>query len=283
MRKLLGIIGKPLTHSLSPILHNKAIEKLAIDFKYEKWEIDESELKQFLINVKKKDSSILGFNVTIPYKEKVIPYLDELDQLAIKLKAVNTVKYENGKLKGYNTDGLGFLETLIRNNVEYENKNILILGSGGACKGIALFLAENKVACIDIVARNIEKAANISADLIESGLKSKNIYWSELPILNIEKYQIIIQTTPLGMKNNNYEINFPYAKLSDKHTIIDIVYNPIETNFLKNGKIYKARCINGLEMLVFQGYHSFKIWTGLEENTELMLNTGIKLLEVKNE
>ncbi|MDD2370630.1 MAG: shikimate dehydrogenase [Firmicutes bacterium] len=283
MRNLLGIIGKPLGHSLSPLLHNVAIEKLKSDYKYKKWELEESELKQFFINLRKEDSNILGFNVTIPYKEKVIPYLDELDELAIKLKAVNTVKYENGKLKGYNTDGLGFLETLIKNNIEFKNKNFLILGSGGACKGIALFLAQNNVSSIDIVARNKNESSIISNDLIQLGIESENFSWYDLPMLNIAKYQIIVQTTPLGMKNNNINIDFPYEKLSNKQIIIDIVYNPIETNFLKNGKLNNVRCLNGLEMLVYQGYHSFKIWTGLEEDTNLMLNTGKKILEGERE
>ena len=283
MRNLLGIIGKPLGHSLSPILHTKAIEKLSADYTYEKWEIDENELEGFLNSVRASESSIVGFNVTIPYKEKIIPFLDELDPLAAKLKAVNTVKYENGRLKGYNTDGLGFLETLTRNKVDYENIKILMLGSGGACKGIAMFLAGEKVAQIDIVARDRIKGEAITSDIMENGLKSRYISWTDLPLINIEDYQIIVQTTPIGMKNQTGEIEFPYEKLSEKNVVIDIVYNPLETTFLKKCKIYGAIGINGLEMLVYQGYHSFRIWTGLEEDTDLMLNTAESLLEVKSE
>lgn len=279
MRRVLGIIGNPLGHSLSPILHKTAIEKLSAEYTYEKWELAENELEGFLKKVKEKNNLTIGFNVTIPYKEKIIPYLDELDILAVKLNAVNTVKYEDGKLKGYNTDGLGLLETLIRNKVQYENKNILILGSGGACKGIAMFLTEKKVAKIDFVARNKHKVEDLSSRIKNTGIGSSLIDWPNLRNLEIDDYNIIIQTTPLGMKNQVGEIEFPYEKLTSAHTVIDIVYNPLETDFLKKSKVNGSKCINGLEMLVFQGYHSFKIWTGLEEDTDLMLKTAYSLLE----
>lgn len=279
MRRLLGIIGNPLGHSLSPTLHKTAIEKLSANYIYEKWELAENELETFMKKAKNEDSTIVGFNVTIPYKEKIIPYLDELDILAAKLNAVNTVKYEDGKLKGYNTDGLGLFETLIRNNVQYENKNILILGSGGACKGIAMFLTEKKVAKIDLVARNKQKVEDLSSKIKSTGIGSSFIYWSNLRNLAMDDYNIIIQTTPLGMENQVGEIELPYENLTSAHTVVDIVYNPLETDFLKKSKAYGAKCINGLEMLVYQGYHSFKIWTGLEEDTDLMLRTAYSLLE----
>ncbi len=283
MRNLLGIIGKPLGHSLSPLLHNKAIEKLEANYKYESWELDHSELEQFLKRVKENESLVSGFNVTIPYKEEIMNFLDELDPLASKLKAVNTVKYENGKLKGYNTDGLGLLETLNKNNVKYENKNILILGSGGACKGVALFLANKNIGEIDIVARNIKEGSFIRDELIKMEVPSKFILWENLSVLDVEEYQIIIQTTPIGMKENDVEIDFPYSKLTSRHTMLDIIYNPIETKFLKSGKKYGASCINGLEMLVYQGFYSFKIWTGLEEDTDLMLEVALEKLGGKCE
>lgn len=280
MRYKLGIIGNPLGHSLSPNIHLAAIEKLSESYTYEKWELTENELESFIQTVRNKDSKILGFNVTIPYKEKIIQYLDELDILASKLKAVNTVKYESGKLKGYNTDGLGLFETLKRNNIQYENKKILMLGNGGACKGIAMFLTNQMVAGIDIVGRDMREVQDLTNRLIGEGTDSNSFSWTDLINLDIDKYNIIIQTTPLGMKNQSQEILFPYDKLTNRHTVIDIVYNPLETDFLKKSKNKGAICINGLEMLVYQGYHSFKIWTGLDENTDLMLKTGHSLLEV---
>lgn len=283
MRNLLGIIGNPLGHSLSPILHKTAIEKLKVSYTYEKWELAENELGAFIRKVKNLDSNILGFNVTIPYKEKIITYLDEIDIQATNLNAVNTVKYENGKLKGYNTDGLGLFETLLRNSIQYENKKILMLGSGGACKGIAMFLTQKKVARIDIATRNEKKAEDLIFRIQNTGIESDFIVWSDLMTLGIEKYDFVIQTTPIGMKNQTQEIDFPYSRLTPSHTVIDIVYNPLETGFLKKSKNKGAKCINGLEMLVYQGYHSFKIWTGLDEDTDLMLRTANSILEVKSE
>ena len=279
MRKMLGIIGNSLGHSLSPDLHRAAIEKLSETYTYDKWELTEDELESFIKSVKKANSDILGFNVTIPYKEKIIQYLDELDIQASKLKAVNTVKYENGILKGYNTDGLGLFESLKKNKVQYKEKNILILGNGGACKGIALFLTNQMVAEIDIAGRDLNKVLDLTNIIRSEGTKSNPVYWTDLMNLDLNKYHIIIQTTPLGMENHSQEISFPYGKLNTGHTVIDIVYNPLETDFLNRSKNNGAKCINGLEMLVYQGYHSFKIWTELDEDTELMLKTGYSLLE----
>lgn len=283
MRNKLGIIGNPLGHSLSPNLHKAAIEKLSEIYTYEKWELTENELESFIQRVRKNNSDILGFNVTIPYKEKIIKYLDELDILASKLKAVNTVKYEKGILKGYNTDGLGLFESLTRNDVQYKKKKILMLGNGGACKGIAMFLTNHKVAGIDIAGRDLNKVRELTNRIKSEGTESDPVSWTDLMNLDIDKYHIIIQTTPLGMKNHSKEISFPFGKLTTGHTVIDIVYNPLETDFLKKSQNKGAKCINGLEMLVYQGYHSFKIWTGLDEDTELMLKTGYSLLEVHSE
>lgn len=283
MRNKLGIIGKPLGHSLSPKLHSIAIEKLSAVYTYESWELEENELKAFLDNVKSEESLIAGFNVTIPYKEKIIDFLDELDPLASTLKAVNTVKYENGRLKGYNTDGLGLLESLTKNNVDYEGKNILVIGAGGACKGIAMYLSTRNVNQIDIVARDFMKCELISSDIRLNNIQSKCISWNNMNKINLVEYQIIIQTTPIGMKNFIGVMEFPYEKLSKEHTVVDIVYNPLETTFLKKAKSSGANCINGLEMLVYQGYHSFKIWTGLSEDTDLMLSKGREMLEDKVE
>lgn len=280
MRNRLGIVGKPLGHSLSPLLHENGMGDSR--YSYEKWELKEKELKDFLTKVKSLDSDILGFNVTIPYKEKIIEYLDELDKNAMLLGAVNTVKYEAGKLKGYNTDGLGFYESLKRHNFTVEGKKILIIGSGGAARGIAIFLSLHKVNSIDIVARNMDKGEK----LVEELNKYTNSFYlqlEEIERIDISKYDLIIQATPIGMKNIKGEILFPYKNLNDKQIVADIVYNPLNTNFLSRARGRVKEDISGLEMLVYQGYHSFKIWTSLEENTEVMLKVGREFLEDKSE
>ena len=281
-RTKLGIIGKPLGHSLSPILHLKGMEKLNISYSYEKWEIEEDKLGVFIDSVKDKKSEILGFNVTIPYKEKIIKYLDKLDQTCLSLGAVNTVKYVDGQLIGYNTDGLGLAESLKRHGFQFNDKRILIIGSGGAARGIALFIAKGRPINIDITGRNEVKGLELSSEvenLTDSTFfKLENIYH-----LEIEKYDLIIQTTPVGMKNIPGVLSFPYEKLKPGQVVVDIVYNPIMTEFLARCSQKVNIAIGGLEMLVYQGYHSFKIWTGLEENTEEMLETGKKILEAQVE
>lgn len=283
-RNRLGIIGRPLGHSLSPSLHSKVIEKLKLDYTYEKWELAEEELPSFIADVRNPESGILGFNVTIPYKEKIIPFLDSLDPLASRLGAVNTVKVEeDGTLAGYNTDGAGFLESLKRNGANDLKRPILILGSGGAAKGIALYLAAEGAAEIDLAVRNLEKGEELSARIRESGAASRLYSLGRLEEPELGRYGLIVQTTPLGMKNVVGTLDFPYERLEKEQVVADIVYNPLETEFLKNCGAAGAKAIGGLEMLVYQGYHSFRIWTGLEGDPELMLETGRKILEATHE
>ena len=281
-RTRLGIIGKPLGHSLSPVLHTKGMEGSGEIYSYEKWELEEEQLEKFLLEIKSDDSNILGFNVTIPYKEKIIQYLDLLDSKCKLLGAVNTVKYEDGKLIGYNTDGLGFIESLKRHDFYVSNKKILIIGSGGAARGIALFLSQLNIKSIDVVARNEEKSKQLLKE-VEKFVPAEFFKLDEIFQTNVGEYDLIIQTTPVGMKNIKGNLEFPYEELKTNQVVVDIVYNPLDTDFLKNciGKVKET--ISGLEMLVYQGYHSFKIWTGKEENTEVMLETGRNILEGKSE
>ena len=281
-RNRLGIIGKPLGHSLSPMLHMKGMEKLKEGYAYEKWELKERELKEFLVSVKTEDSDILGFNVTIPYKEKIISYLDRLEENCKLLKAVNTVKYEAGKLVGYNTDGPGLLESLKKHEFKIKDKRILIIGSGGAARGIAIFLSQHKLKLIDITAINEEKGLKLTEE-IGKYVTSSYFKLEKINEIEISRYDLIIQTTSLGMKNSKGKLDFPYEKLNQNQTVIDIVYNPIVTEFLKNSRDKVKEAIGGLEMLVYQGYHSFKIWTDEEEDSEGMLAIGRKILEEKIE
>ncbi|MFV0504968.1 MAG: hypothetical protein ACK5LT_13540, partial [Lachnospirales bacterium] len=169
-----------------------------------------------------------------------------------------------------------------RHNFIVEGKNILIIGSGGADRGIAIFLSQHKVNSIDIVARNMGKGKKL-VDELSKYTNSFYLQLKEIENIDILKYDLIIQSTPIGMKNIEGELVFPYERLREKQVIADIVYNPLNTNFLSRASSRVKEYISGLEMLVYQGYHSFKIWTGLEENTDVMLKIGGDFLEVKNE
>lgn len=282
MRNRLGIIGNPLGHSLSPILHAEGMKDLNEKYTYEKWELDKNELASFLNWVRLPESKVLGFNVTIPYKEIIIPYLDLLDEEAKVLQAINTVKVEDGLLKGYNTDGLGFYESIKRHGFIIDNSKILVIGSGGAARGISMYLAQQNIDKIDIAGRNIDKNKKLVTEL-NRYTSSFCISLNKIGDLNISDYDLIVQTTPIGMKNSGGVLEFPYEKLSKKQVVVDIVYNPLNTDFLKKVKGKVGSEISGLEMLVYQGYHSFKIWTGLEENTKVMFQIGKSMLEEESE
>lgn len=282
-RSRLGIIGNPLGHSLSPVLHAAVIGKLGLAYTYEKWELAEAELPAFMEEARRPASGILGFNVTIPYKEKVIPFLDRLDPACARLGAVNTVKVEEGLLVGYNTDGLGFLESLERHGADFRSRPVLLLGAGGAAKGIALTLAEEGAGTLDLAVRDPGKGEELARRIREAGAGSAVLSWTDLPKLDLHPYGLIVQTTPLGMKNVGGAPDLLYGSLRGDQVAADIVYNPLDTEFLKRCRVAGARTIGGLEMLVYQGYHSFRIWTGLEGDPELMLRTGREILEGRHE
>lgn len=268
--KLTCLIGKDVRKSLSPAIHNYVYEKLNINARYLNFSIEESEIEDFIKSV--KILKIPGFNVTVPYKESIIKYLDEIDETAKNIGAVNTVKNNGGKLIGYNTDGEGFLKSLIENNVKIENKKILILGAGGAARGISFFLCKRNPKLISIKNRNLERARKLKADL--SCLYS-NILFQEYN--DKEKYDLIINTTTVGM---NDPIASPY-KLSefDDCVIADIVYTPRITKFLKQGLDLGIKTVEGIEMLIYQGIIADEIWFDRSIESKDLLIEIMKLLQ----
>jgi shikimate dehydrogenase len=198
-----------------------------------------------LPNFLKNNPNIKGLNVTIPYKETIIPYLDKLSKKAAAIGAVNTIRFtKNGKLKGYNTDYYGFqkaLEPLLKSN----HKKALLLGTGGASKAVAYSLNHMGIATTYVSRTSSENA----------------IGYSQITAETFEEYQIIINCTPLGTSpNTNVCPEIPYQYLTSKHIAFDLIYNPAETLFLKKAKKQGAIIKNGLEMLVFQAEKAWKIW-----------------------
>lgn len=245
--KIYGLIGYPLTHSFSKKYFNEKFEKEGlIQCKYENFPIKSiDELSELIINNKE----ICGLNVTIPYKEKVIPFLDVIDDNARNIGAVNTIKItRNGKkpvMSGFNTDAYGFeesLKPLINNNV----KNALILGTGGASKAVAYVLDK----------------LNIRYFFVTRNPRSNNHFaYSDLNGKIINDCQLIINTSPVGMfpDVNSYP-DIPYVYISEKHILYDLIYNPPETLFLQRGKAIGAKTINGLPMLHLQAEKAWEIW-----------------------
>lgn len=234
-----GLIGEKLSHSFSKTLHEKYLNT-----NYELVSLTKEELKEFLLKKEFK-----GINVTIPYKKEVIQYLDYVDPLVKKIGACNTIINENGKLKGYNTDYFGFSFLLDENDVDVENKNIAILGSGGTFETVSNVLK-------DLGARNI---------YCISREKKENTYtYDELYNLNVD---ILVNTTPVGMYPNNYECLIDLDKLNVE-TVIDVVFNPLRTKLILEAKKRKIKAIGGLEMLVAQGVKSSELFLNKEYSEE---------------
>ena len=234
-----GLIGEKLSHSFSKTLHEKYLNT-----NYELISLTKEELKEFLLKKEFK-----GINVTIPYKKEVIQYLDYVDPLVKKIGACNTIINENGKLKGYNTDYFGFSFLLDENDVDVENKNIAILGSGGTFETVSNVLK-------DLGARNI---------YCISREKKENTYtYDELYNLNVD---ILVNTTPVGMYPNNYECLIDLDKLNVE-TVIDVVFNPLRTKLILEAKKRKIKAIGGLGMLVAQGVKSSELFLNKEYSEE---------------
>tara|TARA_R110001583_G_scaffold123082_1_gene274404 strand:- start:24417 stop:25163 length:747 start_codon:yes stop_codon:yes gene_type:complete len=239
-----GLIGKDISYSFSKKYFTDKFQKLGLNsYKYKNYDLPE--IEEFPFITYQREDDFKGFNVTIPYKQSIIKYLDEVEGDALKIGAVNTIKVtEDNKLVGYNTDVHGFkmaLEPLL----EKQHKKALILGTGGASKAIAYAL--------DIL--------EIEYKFVSRNSLENNLIYSNLNQQIIETYPLIINCSPLGTHPNIEESpNIPYEFITDKHLLFDLIYNPSETKFLKEGKKRGANIKNGLEMLELQAEKSWNIW-----------------------
>ncbi len=257
-----GLIGFPLKHSFSPLIHNKAFKYLNIDAHYEKYEVSDQKFEHSILQL--KESDIKGFNVTVPYKQKIIPYIDELEPLAKKVGAINTIKKSGNRWIGYNTDLYGLLIPL-ENHLKLIS-SVLIIGAGGAGNAACFALLNKKeIRKIDIVNRSKENAINLSHSLKKEFTFEGEVYDSKEIIKNRNKYDLIINTTSVGMGDLIKESPINITSVAHKKTIVyDLIYNPKETLLLKTAIKQNLRVINGLKMLIGQAKKSFEIWTGQE-------------------
>lgn len=258
MRKLYGIIGDPVGHSMSPLIHNYFFQKYEINAEYRPFHVRKEDLQRKINEL--KEMNIAGFNVTIPHKEAIIPYLDDVDEQAKRIGAVNTVVQQNGKWIGYNTDGIGFLESLKKSVPNFQDKKIVIIGAGGAARAIYFTLAQEKVSRIDLCNRTRENAEKIIADCRMGNVESE-IYHLQQCEEHLDQYDLIIQTTPVGMKPNVDQLPISLKNLSQHAFVYDIIYNPLETKFLQMAKLKGAGTENGLLMLLYQAAFAFQHWT----------------------
>ncbi len=281
-----GLIGYPLGHSLSPVMHNAAFEALEVDATYNLFPLKEEELSSFLGELKSPDSPIFGLNVTVPYKEKVIPYLDTLNPYAKKVKAVNTIVVgKNRKLTGYNTDGPGFLTHLTELEFNPQSKRISILGAGGAARAIlsVFCMADQGPEWIKIYDIDYNKAKALVNDLSQSLNCEKVEICQSIDDLNIELSDLLINATPIGLKETDVPIIEEDLLHSDM-LVYDLIYNPAQTKLLKMAEEKGAKTSNGLGMLFYQGVLAFQHWAEIDlpevvrQKMKNALYEGIKAL-----
>ena len=249
------VIGNPIEHSLSPKLHNYWIKDNNINAFYEKIKLEENEIEKFISDIRQK--KIAGANITVPYKQKIIPFLDKLSFSAEKTQSVNTIILEDNKLIGYNTDIYGFENAIKKINFNIQNKKVFILGAGGGVPSIIFALNKMKVSGIFISNRTKERAQKLKVQF--DNLQIVN--WGEIP-----QFDVVINATSLGLKNENINLNF--SKVGNKKLFYDVIYNPKQTNFLKEAEKLGNKCENGQFMFVYQALEAFSIWNGIKPKVD---------------
>ena len=258
--KKLFLIGKSLKHSISPFIHNRILSEFNIDAIYSNVELSSIEKLKEFVEMVRKDKDVVGFNITIPYKEDILEFCDEVSEDVRIIKAANTVKKEDGKLLAYNTDWIGFKKSLEDRGVDVKDKKILVLGSGGAAKACIYALYRMGAKEVFVANRTYEKAARL-----------KEVFQDILKIIPVEwlrryefKYDIIINTTSVGMFPNieNSPFDFDIYEHDPPVFVYDMIYNPLKTTFLKEAEKKGSKTENGLKMLVYQAVEAEKIWFG---------------------
>lgn len=264
---IVGLIGNPVGHSFSPPMHNAAFEKLGMNYIYVAFDVLPKDLEIAIKGA--KALSIIGLNVTIPHKIEAMNHLNEVDEIAKLIGAVNTIDLRN--LKGYNTDGIGSVKA-IKEVTPIKDKKVVIAGAGGASRAISFYIANEKPEKISILNRDVKKAERLEKDI----LNSKMINNTETDSINeINKYlndaDILIDTTPIGMYPNINDTPIANSTMFHEDLVVnDIVYNPNETTLIKETIKAGATPVYGIKMLLYQGAESFRIWTGQEPPIDAM-------------
>ena len=276
--RVYGVIGDPIEHTLSPVMHNAAFEALKLDCTFLAFKVKPAEVGNAIIGM--RALTIQGLNVTMPHKEAVIKHLDEVDPTARFLNAVNTIQNKNGKLLGFNTDGIGALKALRANQVDPRSKKVLLLGAGGAARAIAYSLSQ-EVGELVILNRTPKPAEELANLLKQTSNKkvTAGILSPEAIETNLAEAHVLINATSIGMKPNVDQTPIKPEWLRRNLAIMDIVYNPVETKLEKDAKAAKAKIVSGVEMLIYQGAASFEIWTSCKAPVEVMRKAALNQLK----
>ena len=281
----LGIIGFPIGHSISPVFQQAALDHCGIAGTYRAREVAPDQVGQFIRGL--RESEFLGINVTVPHKEAVIPHLDEVDEWATEAGAVNTIVNREGHLTGHNTDGYGFLQGLkYGGNFEPRDRRALLLGAGGAARGVVLALAREGVQEIVIANRTLSRAEALVRLSQGRGVGSRAIplEWESLSLAAVQA-DLIVNCTTLGMSHGPDASGSPLLRHQIPPTalVYDLVYSPLETPLLREAAHAGAGVLGGIQMLVHQGAASFEMWTGRPAPVEVMLGAAVEAMRARSQ
>jgi shikimate dehydrogenase len=291
MSRYIGLIGYPLKHSISPYFQQAALNYYHLDIRYEAWETDPVQLPDIVNSLRKLKN--VGANVTVPYKEAVLPLLDEVDDLTSSIGAVNTIVKKDDRLLGFNTDAYGFIEALDKEgHFDPGGKRVVMLGAGGVARAVGFALVQKKVASLAITDGIFERARALTENLARyikgAPPRSKTsepdvtaFQWQNLrSTKTLDHCDLIVHCTTIGMKDSSQEGQSPLSlEVIPKGVLVyDVVYNPWPTPLLSLAQKAGANILGGLPMLVYQGAASFKLWTGREAPVAIMFNKAKEIL-----
>ncbi|MBI3089506.1 MAG: shikimate dehydrogenase [Candidatus Tectomicrobia bacterium] len=261
--RVLAVLGQPIEHSLSPLMHNTAIQALGLAYVYVAFEVAPADLAEAVAGL--RALGVRGYNLTIPHKERVLPYLQELTEEARLIGAVNTVRLDGQRLIGHNTDGVGLLAALRRDGgIDPAGKRCVVLGAGGAARAVVVQLALAGAAEILIANRTPERAAALASHVAAN---VGGVALAALPLDGerlrqpLARADLVINATSVGM-GDDAASPLPADVLSDRHFVCDLIYRPPQTRLLRQARQRGARVLNGLGMLLYQGAAAFQWWTG---------------------
>lgn len=265
--QIVGLLGHPVSHSQSPLMHNRAFAEKGLPFAYAAFDVAEEDLPEAVAGI--RALGLKGVNVTIPHKVAIMPLLDEIDPLAKRIGAVNTVVNENGRLIGYNTDGMGYVRSLVEETgISLDQQVVTMLGAGGAARAVAFTLAEHGVKQIQIINRSREKATLLAEHVSE--IAPTQVVEQEDGKEAIAASTLLINTTSIGMYPHVEDMPIPAEWLHRNMVVSDLIYNPLETRLLREARKLGARVHSGVGMFVNQGALAFELWTNESAPSELM-------------
>lgn len=280
MNTALGIIGYPIGHSMSPVFQQAALDACGVDARYVAYQVPPDEVEEFVNGL--RQPGIMGINVTVPHKLAVMPFLDEIDDWATEAGAVNTIVNRQGRLTGHNTDGYGFLRALREGaGFEPQGRRTLILGAGGAARGVVLALAREGVGDLTIANRTPKRAESLAQLARNRGITSQSIPLSENDLAEAaNRSEFIVNCTTIGMTHGPGEDETPLPGYAIPPTALvnDLVYNPLETRLLREAAQAGANTLGGIEMLVYQGAASFEMWLERPAPVPVMLEAATRAM-----